>query len=302
MRFRIRPDKPFTDQIHKVAGKQLRLAVSLLEQRPDGLHEAIHDARRCFKRLRALYRLVRTEAKDFQKQENARLRDIGQSLSATRDATSLIEACDYLGNYAGADKEEKALARVSVALTARRDRIASGDADIEERIAAAISGCHDAQRAMDNLVFDDDPSVAAAIVSGGWSKTATHARTALEECRKDSGPEVFHTLRKRSQDYWMYTQLLADIWPTAMGAKQAEAKHLIDVLGHNNDLFLLLDVANAEPDLFSKGKDRGLLFDAIMARQKQLRANAVEDADVVFADDPEVEGRIIGKLWVLAAG
>lgn len=301
MRFRIRPDKPFAKEIHKVARKQLRLAISLLEERPEGLHEAIHDARRCFKRLRALYRLVRTEAKDFQKRENARLRDIAQSLSTTRDATSLIEACDYLGNYAATDKEENALARISTAFTLRRDRIAAKDTGIEASIADAIRGCRRAEETLSELQFSSDPSNAARLLATGWEKTAAHARTALADCRADGDCENFHAMRKRSQDYWMYTQLLRDIWPTAMGAKQSETKHLIDILGHNNDLSLVLDVAGDEPDLVSQGEDLGLLRDAILLHQQRLQQDAIQVAEIVYADDPSAEGRIIEKLWMLAA-
>src|SRR5688572_23232323 len=96
MAYRIRPERPFTAEIRRVAQEQLRGAVTDFEERPKGLHEAIHDARKKFKRLRALYRLVASDAPEFRRQENARIRDMAKTLSVVRDATALIETADYL--------------------------------------------------------------------------------------------------------------------------------------------------------------------------------------------------------------
>ncbi len=78
MPFRIRPDADFTEDFRDAAGSELRRAIATLEQQPDGAHEAIHDFRKNLKKVRSLYRLVAREVPDFQKQENARLRDTAQ--------------------------------------------------------------------------------------------------------------------------------------------------------------------------------------------------------------------------------
>ena len=94
-------------------GKQLQQAIATLEQRPEGLHEAIHDARTKFQAAARPLPAHRLDEPGFQKQENARLRDMGKSLSATRDATALIEACDYLQQLASG-KEEAGSGRIEV--------------------------------------------------------------------------------------------------------------------------------------------------------------------------------------------
>src|SRR4051812_25818858 len=109
MAFRLRPARPFTAEFRSVAESQLRKAIGFLEEQPHGPHEAVHDARKKFKRVRALYRLIQPDAKAFRTLENARIRDIAQTLSAVRDATALVETIDYLATNAGSPEELAAL-------------------------------------------------------------------------------------------------------------------------------------------------------------------------------------------------
>ena len=90
MAYRIRPDKAFTAEVAAIATSKLKSAISILETQADGPHAAIHQARKIFKRVRALYFLVKTDARDFQRHENRRLRDIARMLSTVRNATALI--------------------------------------------------------------------------------------------------------------------------------------------------------------------------------------------------------------------
>src|SRR5215469_8691472 len=63
---------------------------------------AIHDSRVCFKKIRAVLRLVREEIgdRDF-RAENARYRDAGRRLSAVRDSAVAIDTFDRLTDNTG---------------------------------------------------------------------------------------------------------------------------------------------------------------------------------------------------------
>ncbi len=58
MSYRIRPDRPLDDEVQRVAAHQLGKAMAVLTDRPQGLHEAVHAARKNIKRVRGLYRLI----------------------------------------------------------------------------------------------------------------------------------------------------------------------------------------------------------------------------------------------------
>jgi CHAD domain. len=301
MAFRIRPDRPFTAEFRSVARRQLEQAVNFLEGQPNGPHEAIHDARKKFKRVRALYRLIQADAREFRQRENERIRDMAKTLSAVRDATALVETVDYLASEATSPEEISALASASKALIERRDRIASEETDLARKIAAAVRTCREAIDALDELDLDDGPRRTARRLSKAWRKQLSHAAADLLACEEGGDTEAFHDLRKVGQTYWMHLSLLSDLWPSAMRAKQKEAKALVDLLGHEHDLSVLTQVVNENPDLFGDSDTLARLIGAIIARQQDLRQRAIEQAKLVFADDAATEAARIALLWQEAA-
>lgn len=301
MSYRIRPDRALDGEVHKVAAHQLGKAMAVLTDRPQGLHEAVHAARKNIKRVRGLYRLIAPLAREFQQQENGRLRDVARTLSGVRDATALIEVSDYLRETAASDDEQQALTRVTAVLTSRRDRLSKAETDLEDKAQAAITVCGEAIEASKHVSFEGGRRDTARLFQKSWRKNGRKAMEALLECRGEAAlAESFHDLRKRSQDYWMHHMLLRDIWPAAMHAKQLEAKALVDVLGRYLDLSILSDVADREPRLFKGGDDRARLLEAIISRQQTAREEALNRAHWVFVDKPEREARTIKRLWLEA--
>ncbi|CDZ26024.1 CHAD domain-containing protein [Neorhizobium galegae] len=301
MAYRLRPAKSFTDEFRSVAESQLSHAIRLLEDQPDGPHEAVHDARKRFKRVRALYRLIQPDAKTFRRQENARIRDMAQTLSAVRDATALVETVDYLAGHAGSPEELAALTAASKALTERRDRIASEEHDLPAKMAAAADTCRTAIAALDDLDLDDDPHKTAKRLAKAWKDQREKALGAFAGCEEHGDAETYHELRKCGQTYWMHLSLLGGIWPSAMLAKQQQAKALVDLLGHEHDLSVLTGLVNENPELFGDSDTLARVLGAIITRQQALRHEALEAAHEVFADSAETESALIALLWEKAA-
>ncbi|MGF9563248.1 CHAD domain-containing protein [Neorhizobium sp. JUb45] len=301
MAYRIRPSEPFAGEIRRVTEKQLNKAIALLEEKPDGQHKAIHDARKRFKRVRALYRLIEPDAKAFRKVENARIRDIAHTLSAARDATALVETTEYLVSAAISAEEIAALTFASNALIARRDRIVADETDLDDKITNAIGQCHAAIDALPTLDLGDSAGKAAKCLGKAWRKQRDAAASALAACHAHPEADVFHELRKAGQTYWMHLSLLGDLWPSAMRAKHDDAKYLVEILGHEHDLSVLTQLINEQPELFGNGDTMARLLGAVIAKQQMLRSQALEVADAVFADDGEQESRIITLLWQAAA-
>ena len=125
MPFRIDPKKPFDDEIRRAGLELIDDTVTILRDQPSGSHEAVHDARKRFKRLRALYRLIRKAAPDFGRGENARIRDIARSLAFARDATALVETAEYLEAFARSDVQGEALRSITARYTDSRVRSTS---------------------------------------------------------------------------------------------------------------------------------------------------------------------------------
>ncbi|MBP2237433.1 CHAD domain-containing protein [Sinorhizobium kostiense] len=301
MTYAFTPGRPFTEDFRAIAAEQIERAVAVLRERPAGLHEAIHDARKSFKRLRALYRLVACDAALFQKQENARIRDMAQNLSTVRDAAALVENAKHLREHAASKEQRVALDKVCSALLARRDRIAACDTDLDEKICVTIAGCGQAHSALAHISFHDGRRKSAARLENGWRRALERAARARAACGTGIDARLFHELRKRAQDYRMNLALLREVWPSAMQAKRAETGELVDVLGHLNDLAALTSLIDEEPELAGDSQDQTHLLSAIITRQEELRQEALQRAQAVFLDEPERESRTVELLWLEAA-
>lgn len=301
MPFRIDPNKPFDDEIRRAGLELIEEAIISLRDQPSGRHEAVHDARKRFKRLRALYRLVARAAPDFSKEENARFRDIARSLAFAREATALVETVEYLETFAASTTQGKALRSIATVLRKRRDHAIEHEAGLDEAIAAAIAGCEEARKKLKAVSLPDELKDVTRLVKTGWAKQRKRARKALADCHEQADVEHFHELRKAGQAYWMHLGLLRRLWPSAMRAKRADTKRLVDILGHEHDLSVLAAFADREPERFGNGERLALLLDAIIQRQQVLRGDGLELANEVFSESARTESRIVGLLWRQAA-
>ncbi len=301
MPFRIDPNKPFDDEIRRAGLELIEEAIISLRDQPSGRHEAVHDARKRFKRLRALYRLIARAAPDFSKEENARFRDIARSLAFAREATALVETVEYLETFAASTTQGKALRSIATVLRKRRDHAIEHEAGLDEAIAAAIAGCEEARKKLKAVSLPDELKDVTRLVKTGWAKQRKRARRALADCHEQADVEHFHELRKAGQAYWMHLGLLRRLWPSAMRAKRADTKRLVDILGHEHDLSVLAAFADREPERFGNGERLALLLDAIIQRQQALRGDGLELANEVFSESARTESRIVGLLWRQAA-
>ncbi|MDZ7927076.1 MAG: CHAD domain-containing protein [Agrobacterium sp.] len=301
MPFRIDPKKPFDDEIRRAGLELIEEAITILRDQPSGRHEAVHDARKRFKRLRALYRLVAKAAPDFSKEENTRIRDIARSLAFAREATALVETVDYLETFAASATQGKALRSIATILQKRRDHAVEHEAGLDDAIAAAIAGCEEARKRLKAVSLPGELKDVTRLLRTGWAKQRKRARKALSDCHDEADVEHFHDLRKAGQAYWMHLGLLRRLWPSAMRAKRADTKRLVDILGHEHDLSVLAAFADREPERFGNGERLALLLDAIIQRQQALRAEGLELANEVFSESARTESRIVGLLWRQAA-
>lgn len=307
MSFRIDPRKPFDSEIRRAGLELIEDTIATLRDRPSGSYEAVHDARKRFKRLRALYRLIAKAAPDFRREENTRFRDIARSLAFAREATALVETAEYLETFALSNTQGKVLRSITIILRKRRDHAIEHEAGLDDAIAAAIAGCEEGRERLKAVSLPDGLKRTTSLLKTGWAKQKKRAGKALADCPAhdhadaDADAEHFHELRKAGQVYWIYLRLLHRLWPSAMRAKRADTKRLVDVLGHEHDLSVLAAFAGREPEHFGNGKRLALLLDTIKERQQALRAESLELAKKAFSESAGTESRIVGLLWRQAA-
>src|SRR5580700_8770899 len=97
MAYRLKRDESVIRGLKRVVREEMESAVAQLSGGNEASRdEAIHEARKSIKKVRALLRLMSAEFGEAYARENARLRDIARRLSQFRDAFAIIETFDDL--------------------------------------------------------------------------------------------------------------------------------------------------------------------------------------------------------------
>lgn len=294
MRYEIDFDRPLGEEVRRIGSELLTDAIEQLHTQPQGPHEAVHDARKNIKRVRALYRLVQSDAGDFARDENRRLRAIARDLSHFRDAAAIAETTDYLEQQTDGRETKAAVHRLGKLMKARRDGIARQQHDLEKTLATCCIGIAAATSALGGLRLPTLRKQAIRCLADGWGKTSKRARKALSSCDGATDDEPYHDLRKRSQDRFMHAALLRDAWPSGMISIQRQAKALVDILGHEHDLAVLQDQMVAQDDIAPD--DQQHLLAAIVAERARLQLAARKTGADIFIDGHKHDAKIVALL------
>src|SRR5436190_19231642 len=96
MTYRFKLQEPIGQGVRRVGLEQIEIAEAKLSSKDD-VSAAIHDARRCLKRVRALLRLIRPGLEEsVYRREAERLAGIGKLLSGVRDLDAMRQTLGQL--------------------------------------------------------------------------------------------------------------------------------------------------------------------------------------------------------------
>ena len=294
MGFRFKKKENFDAGFHRIADEQIARALADWARKDRAV--AVHETRKCLKRLRSLLRLVRPalSPRDYKK-ENANLRDIARELSTSRDAQVMRETIELLRQEAG-PAEQEALDSLSDQVAIVHSHVNSNDQGPDaEHTAAALRKA--GQRLKKLSVKGQDFEV----VSPGFQSTYRQGRKAMAKMQVEYDEEASHEWRKRVQAHWRQLTLLSGAWPEFFESRIALARRLSDVLGQDHDLAVLLAFAQG-PASEALGED-GLssVSQLIKKRQKELGEQALRDGEFLYADRPGGLNDRVRSYWAIAA-
>jgi CHAD domain-containing protein len=211
-------------------------------------NEEIHDARKNFKKIRTVLRLVRSKlGNDSYQIENSFYRDAGRTLSALRDSTVLIYTFDKLIKNLVYDYDKLDFSSFKDFLNNRHEQISSTTSSangviptLSTEMILARSRIFDYPFSGDNfkLIYYDLQRI--------YEKGQVQMRKCLEEAIKEN----VHEWRKRVKDLWYSMRILSNIWPEIMSPLVDMLAKLSDILGDANDLFLLKQEILTNEDKF----------------------------------------------------
>ena len=226
--FALGEGEPVADGIRRIATGQLDEIADHLDVTDE---TSVHEARKSFKRLRAVVRLSRDQLGDeTRRRENAAFRDAGRELSGARDARVLVETLDKL--------DAEGFAGLRAALIADHERaVGSDDRPDEVAIREAI---HEARERVATWPLDD---AGPATLAPGLRRIHKRGRRAYKAAKQDPSSANLHELRKRTKDLWHAAQILEAAAPKRMHKTARDAHKLADQLGDEHDLVTLLGAA-----------------------------------------------------------
>jgi len=277
------------DGLRRIALEELKRARRSLEQTEDR-DEAIHDARRRLKKLRALLRLARKSlgAKRYRK-ENRRLRDAARPLTEVRDAKVLVDALDALiERYA---LPPRALVSVRTTLTTRRREAERRVLESAEALPRSRALIRNARRRARRWPQDGH---GWSTLGSGIERVVRNGRRALSLAENDPSVENLHELRKQVK---YLRNELSLIRPIAGARMHDLADELGTVLGDDHDLAVLESLLESDRGSFGDFATIRALMSHIDRRRKELQGEAFPLARELYGRTPQRFVRPLKDAW-----
>ncbi|MDQ8204363.1 CHAD domain-containing protein [Pelagicoccus sp. SDUM812003] len=301
MAFRIKRKESPGQGLKRILREQIGKAeAELSAAKGEDPHQAIHQARKRCKKIRALYRLVRPELEKVYQRENRRFRDNARRLATVRDAEAMTEAYDRTMAYFEDGIEDRAqYAGIRFHLTNRRNALASSELDLEERVERFRRDLERGREVagswkLDSKEFDG--------IELGFRKTYKRGRKAMKAAIARPSPKRFHEWRKRVKYHRFHLRALRGIWRHPMGAFEDEMDELGELLGDAHDLHVLDRYLEENRDQFSDKVD----LDGFLSYSERLRHELEHEAVTLgrraYASKPKRQIKWYRKRWDIWRG
>jgi CHAD domain-containing protein len=285
MAYRLIQDEALARGLRRIAREEIDSAIEYLGTTdPAKLDDAVHEARKCIKRLRGFMRILAAAENDV-----AVLGALGRTLSELRDAAAMVETVDLLARQTRDAAVLETLAGLRRTLQTRaREKLAG--AEVRGVLENAAAGLREVKRRVGGWTLANSFDTLAP----GLRRTWRRGRNALRRVREERSAENFHSLRKRAKDRWYQVKLLEALWSPVGYSPEKPLRSLQEDLGDDHNLELLRAV-------LPPGSDAVLA--AVNALQQQLRRKSLEAASELYAGkagDFEKEMRSLWERWRVA--
>ncbi|GAC1438139.1 MAG: CHAD domain-containing protein [Solirubrobacteraceae bacterium] len=280
--FELRRGEAVPEGIRRIARAQIEDAAQALREHADA-GEAVHSARKSFKRVRSTLRLVSSALdEDTRRQENAAIREAGRRLSGARDSQVMLETLDELSER---EPDRASSWEAFRALLAAEHERAQAALKADHAATSAVAGeLHEAELRIGGWVFAGARRPRQLLP--GLRTIYGRGRRDLRRARRDPSAENLHEWRKRSKDLWYGAQILRPVAPGPMKKLASDAHDLSDLLGSDHDLAVLREEALANQTAFATPAGLESLLDAIDTRSAELRRHAFKRGRKLYRRKP----------------
>jgi len=255
--------------------------------RKDGASEsdAVHEVRKCFKKVRAALRLVRDElGDDVYREENWCFRDAARPLTQVRDAEVLVEILDKLAPQLAEAIEPGAFAKIREALLANRQEVTRRVLDQERAFAVVKEVATRELARLPEWRIEHDGWVA---LESGLRRVYRTGHHALALAAENTSVENLHELRKQAKYLWHQLQLLEASWTGSEKELADQAHKLTTLLGEDHDLAVLRETLAADPLAYGGHRILKGVFAVIDRQRQELEGQSFTLAQEIYKDPPK---------------
>lgn len=283
MSYKLEQDLSLKKNIVSVAEDEVNLSLESLENME--IHQAVHDIRKRFKKIRALARLVRDEMGEAEyKKVNIFYRDLGKELSEIRDLTAHLETVENLRELYGDHLYANFFNSLLKEIEKKRDNLEEElrsknffSDHLEKKLRLA------SQKMVTWPVEENDLKVILPSIKRVYKR----GYKAILKCEKSPSAANYHEWRKRVKYLWYQLRLLEDLWPNFFESWEDEVHKLANFLGDDHDLMVLKQ--RIEEDVFDiKEKQKELALAIILKASEDHRKKAHEIGKLIYAEEPKI--------------
>lgn len=294
MAFRLKADESVGKGIQRIVRHQIDNALTEIKK-SGGDDETVHDARKRFKKVRAVLRLMRDELGDkTYRRENTCFRDAGRPLTEVRDAKVLVDTLDQLIKHFAGQVAAGAFTAARKALKANRRAVRRRVLEDENALAAVTEAIEGARARLPDWTIAHKGWSA---VRPGLKRVYQSGSRALVGAAADSSVENLHEWRKQAKYLWHQLQVLEPVWPDVMEELANQVHELTQHLGDDHDLAVLRQKITADPDAHGGADTVETLLALIDRRRAELQQEAFLLGRRLYRDQPKVFTHRIKGYW-----
>lgn len=294
MAYRFKLDQSCEKNTRRIVLSQIAVAEKCLAGNGERA-VAIHESRKCFKRVRALLRLVRAGIGEaVYARENAAFRDIADLLASSRDRHVLLQTIASIEAEGDAEVAGRC-ATMRAALAFEPDGPSSDGEG--ERFEQARAGLAAARKRIGRIKL---AGAGFSPIEEGLRRTYKKGAEEMAIALSGEDDEPYHEWRKAAQQHWRQMRLLAPAWPEYFELRANAARQISQLLGEDHDLSVFLAFARDRKRSGLGGHEADRVAAVVKARQRALRTKAAAHGRSLFAGKPKSFAGHIAGVWAAA--
>ena len=298
MSYEIQRKEPLADGIRRIVVEQVDIAIRVLSDPQCGVDEAIHDARKCFKRVRSALRLAHgVVGNESYPRESVRFRILAGALASPRESAVSVLSIDELREDVAPELRPGAFSELRAHLVERHTVALWQTVERKEALIRVSGRLRNARRQLRDLPTRDCSELAW---TPGVRRAYRDGANQMAEAYREHAPDAFHGWRKNAKHLRYHLDVLRDSWSGQL-YRAAELLHeLTDLLGVHHDLTDLRRQLERNPKTRMTRRRRSkarALFRLINEKQVALASEVREVGERLYSAKAKVVVELLVSRW-----